>query len=399
MELVHQCQAVRVRNRLRDFCPIERRRLRRRRVKRRVDDAQQVVVGQDRRLVSSLPGLLPRELDEALLKREHGVLESRRKALVRFPERRAGTEKRIGGRVAALLHLQAPLRKLAEEVGRNSKSRLSEEVIELRQPAVFDGLCFVVRAAQILVGEQDLRDLASLGGPGLSRRPFQPQEIAHVLLVDFLFLGAEQLGPRCHGESRQLGQMLAVDVLGLESAQEPVGFLVELSRPEVDRELCKHRRRVFGDLVVEVDSEQERIVLEQPLTKAVDRGDRRPVHLPERSAQPLFGLASAEARKGFGHDAVQQIAIGRRLVEHADRRENALAGAHPQLRSRCLGIGHDQDLLGGQVALEQGAHEVRRDRVGLPGSRAGLDQAGCIERDELRRQAAHPSLRCSKSGS
>ncbi len=200
---------------------------------------------------------------------------------------------------------------------------------------------------------------------------------------------------------RLVGAELPIDqleeLLGLElpaAAASPGGqplaerFVLfgEQPRKEVVGQCSLQALGLLDELRIEGESALEGALLQRPLTEAVDREDRGLVEALERPAQVR------RARFPFG---------GR------DRLSNAQPDALPQLRRRGLGERHDQDVGGTQPMLDQQAEIERRQREGLSGAGARLDEGGPDQRDlpgierldrNLRRHRAD-NIRTATSGS
>ncbi len=127
----------------------------------------------------------------------------------------------------------------------------------------------------------------------------------------------------------------------------------------------------------------ERKVGQDAPTQAVQRADRRQIEFGQRQPQPVqIGARAACRVRGTGPAPAQPVRVGRRIgilhdapVGQPLGPQQAFADAFAQFLRGSVGEGGDDDALRRQPLLQQQAQVQHRDRPGLAGARAGLDQA------------------------
>ena len=167
--------------------------------------------------------------------------------------------------------------------------------------------------------------------------------------------------------------------------------------PEVEDQLFEQVRLVADQLRVEEGSGLEGVLLEHALAEAVDRRDRGPVEVVERSAK-------SSRRRGavVGRDLGQvlQDDVVRRLVAAQALQGLSEALAHPvlELAGGRLGEGDDEDVLDLETLLQHEPQHEARDGPGLAGAGARLDERGPLGEELARVEGLHRSHRLASMG-
>ena len=186
------------------------------------------------------------------------------------------------------------------------------------------------------------------------------------------------------------------------------GLVLRMHAPQVGREF-RAQFAVIGQQLrcVEAGARFQRVFAQHPRAEAVDGEHRGEVDVQRRLPQPAlqrviaFDAACALRIQQFTCEFRGcALVVGFRRVEQVQCELQAFADALAQFLRRRLGKGDREDLADAQPALDDEAHDQRRQGEGLAGTGAGLDQlhAGQRHVEEGIARGTHAASSDSMSG-
>ena len=341
---------------------------------------QQVVEDELMALVAAAAGLLARRLDHRSSQGERARVVGRLDRARRMPHRLERLEDGIFERLVPLLHAarEALRSELGPPIGQGEAERrgagvgLDQRVapiVEAGDPCLLERLLLVDAPARRVALEQPRQDALAPFAPG--PRP------GHAIAV----AGPAPLGDVVHGRLERLrrgqdrhllvgaqpieqtalqlvGRELPATPPALEQPLDEVGVGPgERAGPEVPGQRVSQPVGRLDQLRVEGGAALEGVALEASLAEAVDREDGRLVELAQRATQGVGAAALLGAAPCVERECPQPDLLflepGPGRLAQRDGLPDPLAHALPELRRRGLGVGHDQDLCGREVLLDQ----------------------------------------------
>ncbi|KAF5054671.1 hypothetical protein DSECCO2_385710 [anaerobic digester metagenome] len=150
----------------------------------------------------------------------------------------------------------------------------------------------------------------------------------------------------------------------------------DATAPEIHADLAAQVREVRFELRVEEGRALEAVAPEHALAEAVDGEDLGQVEVAQGEFQAAGGVGAAKA----GEEVQFQFFVGLQFTgQHPGHVGQPFADAPAQFLGSRVREGHHQDLVYGQVLLQQQAHEEAGQGVGLAGAGAGLDEGRAVQ--------------------
>ncbi len=155
--------------------------------------------------------------------------------------------------------------------------------------------------------------------------------------------------------------------------QQPGGG-IEALPPEIIGNLLHHRVDIGNQFSVKRAAALKRPLHQHPLTETVNGEDRRLVDIGNRQPQPQADLPAFRLGDGLCPGGQGRVKLAAAATEDLPALDQPSAYPRPQFGGRRPGVGDDQDAVDLQLTLGNKAEDQHRDRIGLAGSGARLNQ-------------------------